>query len=338
MARHDIPTAPFLSCSSAEEAVSAVKRRGKSDYPVVLKADGLAGGKGVIIAENAADAEGAVAEIMKRRKFGTAGDRVILEDFLRGREVSFFALSDGEFVLPLVTCQDYKRIGEANRGPNTGGMGAFSPSVHVTQEVFEQVIEQVFVPCIRGMDEEGRTYRGILYAGIMLTQEGPRVLEFNARFGDPEAQVLLPRLKSDAAELLLAAVERRLDTLEVRWHRERTVCVVMASEGYPDSYQTGKAIEGLDKAAAVQGVTVFHAGTKKSPQGQVLTEGGRVLGVTASATTFDKAKSAAYAAVEAIHFSNRYYRKDIAQEAVASESRAHGSTPAAARRTKRMEA
>src|SRR5258705_9202884 len=169
MARHGIPTARFTSCASPEEAVAALKGRNKSGYPVVLKADGLAAGKGVVIAESAADAEGAVADIMKRGKFGTAGDRLIVEDFLRGREVSFFALSDGEFVFPLVTCQDYKRVGDANRGPNTGGMGAVSPSVHVSQEVFEQVTAEVFVPAIRAMDREGRTYRGIRYAGIMLT-------------------------------------------------------------------------------------------------------------------------------------------------------------------------
>ena len=336
MARHGIPTAPFVCCSSHEEAIAALKRRGKSDYPVVLKADGLAGGKGVVIAESAADAEGAVSEIMKQRKFGTAGDRLIIEDFLRGQEVSFFALSDGEFLLPLVTCQDYKRIGDANRGPNTGGMGAFSPSVHVTQEIFERVIEEVFAVCVRGMDEEGRTYRGILYAGMMLTQKGPRVLEFNARLGDPEAQVLLPRLKSDLAELLLATVERRLDTSEVQWHRERTVCVVMASEGYPDAYQIDKPIDGLDKAGAVKGVTVFHAGTKKSSQGRVVSAGGRVLGVSAQAPTFEEARGAAYAAAQSIHFSNRYYRKDIAQEAVAFENRAPAGTPAA-RRAKRVQ-
>jgi len=326
MARHGIPTAPFTSCSSYEEAVTHLKKRDKSGFPVVLKADGLAGGKGVIIAENFKDAEGALAEIMKRRKFGTAGDRLIIEDFLRGQEVSFFALSDGEFVLPLVTCQDYKRIGDANRGPNTGGMGAFSPSVHVTQEIFERVVEQVFVPCVRGMEQEARTYRGILYAGIMLTEEGPQVLEFNARFGDPEAQVLLPRLKSDPVDLLLAALERRLDKVEVEWHRERAVCVVLASEGYPDAYQTDKPIDGLEKAAGMDAVTVFHAGTKRSRNGSILTAGGRVLGVTAQAPTFEEARTAAYAAAQSIHFANRYFRKDIAQEAVAFESRAHAGT------------
>jgi phosphoribosylamine---glycine ligase len=323
MARHGIPTAPFSSCASPEEALANLKRREKSDYPVVLKADGLAAGKGVVIADSASDAVGAVADIMKRRKFGTAGDRLIVEDYLRGREVSFFALSDGEFVFPLVTCQDYKRIGDANRGPNTGGMGAFSPSVHVSQEIFQQVVREVFVPAVRGMDREGRTYRGILYAGIMLTEQGPRVLEFNARFGDPEAQVLLPRLKSDLAELLLATVEKRLDKIDVLWHRDRAVCVVMASEGYPEAYQSDRPIDGLERAGAMHGVTVFHAGTKRSEQGAVLSAGGRVLGVTALAATFDQARSAAYRAVDSIHFSNRYYRKDIAQEAVAAEHKAH---------------
>ena len=326
MSRHGIPTAPFTACASPEEALAALRRRGKSDFPVVLKADGLASGKGVLIADSAADAEGAVADIMKRRKFGTAGDRLVVEDFLRGPEVSFFALSDGEYVLPLVTCQDYKRAGDANRGPNTGGMGAFSPAIHVTQEVFEQVLDEIFVPTIRGLDQEGRTYRGVLYAGVMLTEQGPRVLEFNARFGDPEAQVLLARLKSDLAEALLATVEHRLDRLEVEWHRERAVCVVMASEGYPESYQTDKPVEGLERAAAVPGVTVFHAGTKRTDKGTVLTAGGRVLGITALGSTFEAARSGAYAAVNAIHFSNRYFRKDIAREAVNHEHRAHAGS------------
>ena len=331
MARHAIPTAPFTSCASHEEALAALKKRKKTDYPVVLKADGLAAGKGVVIADSAADAEGAVADIMKRRKFGTAGDRLIIEDFMRGREVSFFALSDGEFVFPLVTCQDYKRVGDANRGPNTGGMGAFSPSIHVSPEIFGQVVEKVFVPAVRGMDQEGRTYRGILYAGIMLTEEGPRVLEFNARFGDPEAQVLLPRLKSDLVELLLATVEKRLDKIDVLWHRDRTVCVVMASEGYPESYQTDRPIDGLEKASAVSGVTVFHAGTKRQEHGPILSSGGRVLGVTAQAASFDQARSAAYKAVESIHFSNRYFRKDIAQEAVVFEHKTQVASAAAGR-------
>ena len=333
MARHAVPTAPFTCCASSEEALAALKKRSKSDYPVVLKADGLAAGKGVVIADSASDAEGTVVDIMKRRKFGTAGDRILVEDFLRGREVSFFALSDGEYVLPLVTCQDYKRVGDANRGPNTGGMGAFSPSVFVSQEVFEQVVNEVFVPVIRGMDQEGRTYRGILYAGMMLTEEGPRVLEFNARFGDPEAQVLLPRLKSDLAELLLATTEKRLEKVEVEWHRDRAVCVVMASEGYPETYQTDQPIEGLEKAGTLRGVTVFHAGTRRAERGPVLTAGGRVLGVTATAGTFEQARFAAYGAVEAIHFSNRYFRRDIAQEAVAFEHKAHAGG-ASARRTK----
>ncbi|HEV8374976.1 MAG TPA: phosphoribosylamine--glycine ligase [Candidatus Polarisedimenticolia bacterium] len=333
MARHGVPTAGFVSCTSFEEAVSLLKKRSKSDFPVVLKADGLAAGKGVILAENASDAEGAVTDIMKRRKFGTAGDRLVVEDFLRGVEVSFFAISDGEFVLPLVTCQDYKRIGDANRGPNTGGMGAFSPSVHVSQEAFEQVLEEVFVPVIRGMDQEGRTYRGILYAGIMLTDEGPKVLEFNARFGDPEAQVLLPRLRSDLGELLLAATEKRLEKVEVEWSRERAVCVVMASEGYPGTYPTGRPIEGLEKASAMKGVTVFHAGTDRDDQGRIRTAGGRVLGVMARSDTFEEARAGAYAAVEFVHFEGRTFRKDIAQEAVAFEHKAHAGS-AAVRRTR----
>jgi phosphoribosylamine--glycine ligase len=327
MQRHGIPTASFTPCSTWEEAMAALERRGKSDYPVVLKADGLAAGKGVVIAESASEAEGAVTDIMKRRKFGNAGDRLVVEDFLRGREVSFFALTDGEHVLPLVTCQDYKRIGDHNRGANTGGMGAFSPSVAVSQEIYESVVDRILRPTVRGMAEEGRTYRGVLYAGIMLTEEGPRVLEFNARFGDPETQVLLPRLKSDLAGLLLAAVEGRLDKADVEWSRDRAVCVVMASEGYPEGYETGKAIQGLARAATLPGVTVFHAGTRSEGEGSVLTAGGRVLSVSGLGGTFEEARRSVYAAAEEIRFENRYFRKDIGQDAVAFEQKAGAAAP-----------
>ena len=327
MRRHRIPTADFTACSTCEEAMAALGKRGKSEYPVVLKADGLAAGKGVIIAESAGEAEGAVTDIMKRRKFGNAGDRLVVEDFLRGQEVSFFALSDGEHVLPLVTCQDYKRIGDHNRGANTGGMGAFSPSVSVSQEVYEEVVQRVLRPTILGLAEEGRNYRGVLYAGLMLTGEGPRVLEFNARFGDPETQVLLPRLKSDLAPLLMAAAEGRLDRAEVEWKRDRALCVVLASEGYPEAYETGKTIQGLDRAASRSGVTVFHSGTRREGEGPVLTAGGRVLGVTALGGTFDEARQAVYAAAEAIRYENRYFRKDIGLDAVAFERKSAAAGP-----------
>ncbi len=326
MRRHGIPTADFTACSTWEEAMAALGRRSRSEYPVVLKADGLAAGKGVIIAESASEAEGAVTDIMKRRKFGNAGDRLVVEDFLRGREVSFFGLSDGEHLLPLVTCQDYKRIGDANRGANTGGMGAFSPSVAVTQEIYEEVVARVLRPTVAGLAEEGRTYRGVLYAGLMLTEEGPRVLEFNARFGDPETQVLLPRLKSDLAPLLLAAAEGRLDRAETEWSRDRAVCVVMASEGYPEGYETGKEIRGLDRAAALPGVMVFHAGTRREEDGPVLTAGGRVLGVTALGATFEEARKLAYGGVDAVRFENRYFRGDIGGDAVEFEQKA-GAAP-----------
>ncbi len=327
MRRHRIPTAPFTACSTLDEARAAFKKRKKSGYPVVLKADGLAAGKGVILAENPSEAEAAAVEMMQRRKFGNAGDRVVVEDFLRGQEVSFFGISDGEKVLPLVTCQDYKRVGDGNRGPNTGGMGAISPSVAVTQEIFEEVVNRVLVPTVRGMAKEGRPYRGILYAGLMLTEEGPKVLEFNARFGDPEAQVLLPRLGSDLAQLLLAVVEKRLDRVPVEWNRERAVCVVMASEGYPEAYETGKPLEGLAKAEEVPGVVVFHAGTHREDDGPVLTSGGRVVGVTALGETFDEACRGAYQATDRIRYANRYFRKDIGQDAVEFERRAASSRP-----------
>jgi phosphoribosylamine---glycine ligase len=328
MLRHGIPTAAFTACSNWDEAMAALEKRGRSGYPVVLKADGLAAGKGVIIAESASEAEGAVTDIMKRRKFGNAGDRLLVEDFLRGREVSFFALTDGERVLPLVTCQDYKRIGDHNRGANTGGMGAFSPSVSVSQELYSQVVDKVLRPTVRGLAEEGRTYRGVLYAGLMLTEEGPRVLEFNARFGDPETQSLLPRLKSDLALLLMAAAGGNLNKIDAEWHRDRSVCVVMASEGYPEAYETGRTIQGLDRAATLPGVTVFHAGTRGEDSGKVVTAGGRVLSVAALGSTFEEARRTAYAAADTIRFENRYYRKDIAQDAVAFERKACSGAPA----------
>ena len=330
-----IPTAAYATFTDAEPARRYARKLGGH---VAVKADGLALGKGVIVCGSKQEADEAIDAMLVRHTFGRAGATVVVEERLEGPEVSIFGICDGSRVVPLAAARDFKRARDGDEGPNTGGMGAYSPPAGVSDELVIEATQMVLRPALQELGNRGLDYRGVLYAGLMLTRDGIKVLEFNARFGDPEAQVLLPRLKSDPAELLLAAVEKRLDTLEVRWHRERTVCVVMASEGYPDSYQTNQAIEGLDKAGAVNGVTVFHAGTKKSPRGQVLTAGGRVLGVTASATTFDQARSAAYAAVEAIHFSNRYYRKDIAQEAVASESRAHGSTPAAARRTKRMEA
>jgi phosphoribosylamine--glycine ligase len=318
MRRHRIPTAGFTACATCEEALAALAGRGKSGYPVVLKADGLAAGKGVLIAESPSEAEAAVTDIMQRRKFGNAGDRMIIEDFLRGPEVSFFALSDGEHVFPLVTCQDYKRIGDHNRGANTGGMGSFSPSVSVTQPVFEGVVEKVLRPAIRGLAQEGRPYRGVLYAGIMLTAEGPQVLEFNARFGDPETQVLLPRLKSDLAPILLAAAEGRLSAASPEWSRDRAVCVVMASEGYPEAYDTGKEIQGLERAAEVHGVNVFHAGTRRE-DGKIFSAGGRVLGVASCAPSFAAARRSAYAAVESIRFENRYFRNDIGADAVRHE-------------------
>jgi phosphoribosylamine---glycine ligase len=327
MQRHGIPTAPFTACSTQEEAVAALSARGKSGYPVVIKADGLAAGKGVIIAENPAEAEGAVTDIMKRRKFGNAGDRIVLEEFLRGPEVSFFALSDGRHVLPLATCQDYKKIGDHNRGANTGGMGAISPSITVSQEIYEKVVEQVLRPAVTGLAREGRSYRGVLYAGLMLTEAGPRVLEFNARFGDPETQVLLPRLKSDLVPLLLSAVRGDLDRAEAEWSRERAICVVMASEGYPENYGTGKVIRGLDRAAAQPGVTVFHAGTRREGEGPVLTAGGRVLGVTALGGSFEEARRSAYAAAGAIGFENHYFRKDIGLDAESHERRTGAAAP-----------
>jgi len=307
MERHGIPTAAFTVVHAAAEARAAAGRFG---YPVVLKADGLAAGKGVLIVADEAEYESAVQELFEERRFGASADRVVIEEFLAGEEISFMALSDGERILPLATAKDYKRIGDGDTGPNTGGMGAHSPSGGLSAELATEVVEKVMHPTVTGMSAEGRPFVGVLYAGLILTAEGPRVLEFNARFGDPEAQVLLLRLEDDLLPVLAAGAAGRFDTRRLSFRREVAACVVLASPGYPGRPVQGEAIRGLDRAAAQPGVEVFHAGTADA-EGELVSAGGRVLSVCALGPDLAGALKRAYAAVAEIDWPGKVFRHDI---------------------------
>lgn len=311
MRRQGIPTADFAVFDRAEEARSFVQRHGA---PVVVKADGLAAGKGVVVARELEPALQALDWLMQERAFGAAGERVVLEELLEGEEVTVMALCDGKRVVPLAAAQDHKRAYDEDRGPNTGGMGCYSPVPSFTPRLARQVEEEILRPTVESMAEAGLPFQGTLYAGLMLTEQGPRVLEFNVRFGDPETQVVLPRLRSDLAELLLACVEGRLEGLEPEWYPGAAVCVVMASGGYPGSYQQGFPIQGLDEVREREQVLVFHAGTARR-QGQVVTAGGRVLGVTGMGEDLGQARENAYQGVRRLGFSRCHYRSDIAHRA-----------------------
>jgi phosphoribosylamine--glycine ligase len=307
--RHGIPTADAAVCSTEDEAKRAIKRFG---YPAVLKADGLAGGKGVLLAESEEDARRALGLFFRERAFGAAGDRVIVEEFLRGKEASFLAVCDGEVAVPLPTARDYKKVYDGDRGPNTGGMGAHSPAGVLNAEGGSRVLKEIVWPTLRGLQAEGRAFRGVLYAGLMLTDAGPKVLEFNARFGDPEAEVILPRLTTDLAEVLLASVRgglERLSPLGVK--SEACVGVVLCSAGYPGNYERGRAITGLADAAKMSGVELFHAGTARDGD-RLVTAGGRVLVVTATGASMAEAASRAYDASDQIQFEGKHMRRDIA--------------------------
>jgi phosphoribosylamine--glycine ligase len=318
MARHRVPTARFALCDSIQGAMEALAT-GEIGYPVVVKADGLAAGKGVVIAEDRATAETAVRSAMVDRKFGEAGARVVLEECLVGPEASYFVLADGTTALPLGSAQDHKRAFDDDRGPNTGGMGAFSPSPLVTPDIENRVLNEVVKPVLEGMAAEGRPFRGFLYVGLMLTAAGPKVIEFNARFGDPEAQVVLPMLDEDFSELLVAAAHGTLPSRSARFSSEPHVGVVLAAGGYPEQYDTGVPIDGLDAAAAVPGALVFHAGTAKC-DGRIVTAGGRVLTVVGRGPTYREAIDVAYAAVSRIHFAGMHYRLDIGASTLGGKS------------------
>lgn len=310
MARHDIPTAPFVICDSPR-AAHRVIASGRFGYPVVVKADGLAAGKGVTVAETREQAEQAIERTMVERAFGAAGERVVIEECLFGREASFFLFTDGQTIAPMPAAQDYKRALDGDRGPNTGGMGSISAPELIAREVWQAILDTIARPTIEAMGAEGRPYRGVLYIGLMLTQEGPKVLEYNVRLGDPEAQVILPRLETDLVEIGQAIIGGELDKIELRWSSRATACVIAASGGYPGRYEKGFPIRGLDEVAAMPDVVVFHAGTAHSDEGKIVTNGGRVLGVTAWDATLPDAVNRAYRALSRIHFQGMHYRRDI---------------------------
>jgi phosphoribosylamine--glycine ligase len=314
MERHRVPTARFRVCDSAEDAL-AFASASAFGYPLVVKADGLAAGKGVVIAEDRQTAEAAVRHAMVDRVFGSAGERVVFEEFLTGEEASYFVLADGESFVPLSSAQDHKRILDGDRGPNTGGMGAFSPSPVVTPEVERRVIDEIVRPVLSGMEADGHPYRGFLYVGLMLTADGPKVIEFNVRFGDPEAQVVLPMLDEDLSWLLGAAATGALPARPARFRDEPHVGIVLASRGYPESAENGQPITGLEEAAAVAGALVFHAGTARRDN-QIVTAGGRVLTVVGHARSHRDAIETAYRAASHIRFDGMQMRHDIGKKAL----------------------
>ena len=309
MQRHRIPTAAFKTADTPDEAKKILKSGGFS-FPLVIKADGLAAGKGAVVCRNMRKAEEAIREMMVEKTLGAAGGRILIEEFLRGVEVSFIVVSDGTGVQPLVTTMDHKAVHDGDRGPNTGGMGAISPSPFVSEEMFLDVMQKIILPTVTRMLEEGRKFKGTLYAGLMLTEEGPRVLEYNCRFGDPETQPQMLRLESDFVDLLLGSVEENLLDMEVRWSINPAGCVVIASGGYPLKYEKGKVISGLEAVAKNPDITVFHAGTRFE-NGKYLTSGGRVLGVCASEYDLAGTMGKIYEACGRIYFEAMHYRRDI---------------------------
>ncbi|HBW07671.1 phosphoribosylamine--glycine ligase [Stutzerimonas kunmingensis] len=316
LARQNIPTADYQNFTEVEPALAYLREKGA---PIVIKADGLAAGKGVIVAMTLAEAEEAVRDMLSGNAFGDAGARVVIEEFLDGEEASFIVMVDGENVLPMATSQDHKRVGDGDSGPNTGGMGAYSPAPVVTADVHKRVMDEVIYPTVRGMAAEGNVYTGFLYAGLMIDKAGqPKVIEFNCRFGDPETQPIMVRLESSLVLLVEAALAKALDKVEATWDPRPTVGVVLAAGGYPGDYAKGDVIEGLDDAAALDG-KVFHAGTALNDQGQVVTAGGRVLCATAIGRTVSEAQQQAYRLAEKIHWNGCFYRKDIGYRAISRE-------------------
>ncbi len=309
MERHRIPTGRFEIADSVEQAKKIVRSE-KFSFPLVVKADGLAAGKGVIICPNDKRAEEAIDSIMEKKIFGEAGNIVIIEEFLVGKEASFIVISDGIKILPLVTTMDHKAVYDGDKGPNTGGMGAISPSPYIDQKMFDDIVNTVVFPTITRMLEEGREFKGVLYVGLMLTEEGPKVLEYNCRFGDPETQPQMLRMKGDLLDVLLAAVEGNVLEKEIEWSSNASGCVVAASGGYPIKYEKGKVIEGLNEAASFPDIVVFHAGTTVK-DGQYYTNGGRVLNVCASEKTLAETMNKIYRALSRIYFEAMHWRRDI---------------------------
>ncbi len=312
MKENNIPTA---SSSTFSDPTSAKRYVTGQQPPYVVKADGLAAGKGVIICSSQKEAEAAIDDILVRKLFGQAGEKLVIEEFLQGEEASFMALTDGEHILPLASSQDHKRVFDGDRGPNTGGMGAYSPAPVVSPEVHRRILDEILRPLLSGLKKKEVHYSGVIYVGLMVTNDGPKVLEFNARFGDPECQPIMMRLKSDLVSLLEATIEGRLDQVDPEWHQDAAICVVLCAKGYPGSYEKGKEIRGLEKLMQWQRGFVFHAGTTKK-EGRFLTSGGRVLGVTALGSHIQEAVREVYRAVGEIEWEGMHYRKDIAERAL----------------------
>jgi phosphoribosylamine--glycine ligase len=315
MQRHGVPSPRYEVCQSVDEALAFVERA-PFGFPFVVKADGLAAGKGTVLAENSAQATSVIGQMMTEKRFGKAGAKVVMEEFLAGEEVSFLVLSDGARAVPLVSVQDHKRAYDGDHGPNTGGMGTVSPATNMSVDLHKQIMQEIILPTIGGMAAEGRKFQGVLYAGVMITADGPKVLEFNARFGDPETQVIVARMASDLVPFLEQAANGQFNESKIEWAKEPAVCVVLASKGYPESSETGKPISGLGALEGQTDVFVYHAATAKQDD-QVVTVGGRVLGVTALGANLDAAVARAYEAVGKISFEGMHYRKDIGQKALA---------------------
>jgi len=314
--RHAIPTAAYERFADLDKAVAYIKRQGA---PIVIKADGLAAGKGVIVAETVQQAIDAVRDMLSGSRFGAAGSSVVIEEFLDGEEASLFALCDGEHALPLAGAQDHKRAFDGDKGPNTGGMGAYSPAPILDQAMIERAMREIVRPTVRAMKADGVPFQGVLYAGLMIGKSGPKLIEYNCRFGDPECQVLMMRLKSDILPALIAAADGALAHFDLRWSDDTALTVVMAAKGYPDTYKRGSEIKGLAEAGKVDGVQIFHAGTK-ADGGRILANGGRVLNVTGMAPTVEEARARAYRAVDLIDWPDGFCRRDIAWRAVARRS------------------
>jgi phosphoribosylamine--glycine ligase len=318
-AKYDIPTAAYGRFTNIDEAKTFIREHG---VPIVVKADGLAAGKGVTVAQTIDEALNAAEDALVEGQFGTAGAEIVIEEFLEGEEISVFALCDGKTALPLASAQDHKAVYDGDKGPNTGGMGAYSPAPAMTDELLAQVMKTIVQPTIDGMAAEGRPYSGVLFAGLMLTKDGAKLLEHNVRFGDPECQVLMMRLKSDLVGALIATADGELASFDLRWYDDAALTVVMAAEGYPGSYEKGTEIEGVDAAEdADENVTIFHAGTKRGDGGELLAVGGRVLNVTALGRTVGEAQARAYEAVDRIDWPQGFCRRDIGWRAVARETR-----------------
>ncbi len=314
MRKYGIPTAEAQIFSSPDLAVRYLESL--SRFPVVIKADGLAAGKGVIIAHDLPEAKTAIERIMIKGEFGEAGKRVVVEEFLEGEEASIIALTDGEYILPMVSSQDHKAIFDGDRGPNTGGMGAYSSAPVIDYFMSSRIEKEILLPLLSSLQKEGINYKGVIYAGLMITKEGPKVLEFNVRFGDPEAQAILPRFKGDFFDLLYATATSGLNRQVVNWDPRQCVCVVLASQGYPGKYERGKVIKGLERLKDKEDIIVFHAGTCRDSVGRIVTCGGRVLGITALGKDLIEARDKAYQAVEEVDFEGKYYRKDIAEKGI----------------------